>query len=124
MKETKDIKTSELKKKAQVVFNKFIRDRDKECQCISCGASVQQAGHFYSAGKHNSMRFNEDNVHGQCIKCNYYEHGNLIKYRIGLVKKIGLSRVERLDYLASDKSASKNDRFFYLEILEKYGVKK
>lgn len=124
MKGTKDIKTIDLKKKAQILFNKFIRTRDSGLTCISCGASVQQAGHFYSAGKFNALRFNEDNVHGQCIKCNYYEHGNLIKYRAGLIKKIGIERVERLDFLASNRSASKNDRFLYLEVIEKYGDKK
>ncbi len=113
-----------LKKKAITLFNASIRERDKDLPCISCGKYNQlQAGHYYSAGKHELLRFEEDNVHGQCIKCNYYLSGNLIKYREGLIKKIGIERVERLDTLAAMNKRNRgkvNDRFKLIEIIEKY----
>lgn len=96
---------SQLKKELTKVFNAFIRKRDLLAgdmfKCISCGKikSKEQlnAGHYYSAGNHSSLRWHEDNVHGQCIQCNNYLHGNLLNYRKNLIDKIGLERVEKLD---------------------------
>ena len=117
----KDLSASQLKTKAQKVFNAFIRERDKDKGCICCGKPGElQAGHFYSAGKYNHMRFNEDNVHGQNKGCNYYKSGNLLEYRKELIKKIGLKRVQKLDLLAADRKAHKLDRFYLIEIIEKY----
>jgi len=118
---TKKKKGITLIAKAQEVFNKFIRERDKNKPCISCGAfHTLQAGHFYSAGHHNALRFNEDNVHGQCLRCNYYLSGNLSNYRVNLIKKIGIQRVEKLDQIASIKKAHKLDRFYLQEIISNY----
>jgi len=116
--------TPKLKIKAQNFFNAFIRERDKHNFCISCNnQKVEQAGHFYSAGHHNHLRFNEDNVHGQCLRCNYYLCGNLNKYRINLETKIGKERLAKLDFLGAQKTAHKLDRFFLIEICEKYRKK-
>jgi hypothetical protein len=85
----------------QRVFNAFIRMRDKDLPCISCGtrASVQYAaGHFYSVGSYPNLRFNEDNVHKQCNrKCNMALSGNLLAYREGLIDRIGIDRFNALD---------------------------
>jgi hypothetical protein len=112
--------TLRLKLKAQAVFNKWIRERDKGQQCISCDSyNTTDASHYYSAGKHNNLRFHEDNVSSSCRKCNYYMSGNLIPYRERLIKKIGIERVEKLDKLSKVKT-TKNDRYQYIEILTKY----
>ena len=83
---------------AQQVFNKYIRLRDKGQNCISCGKKPlkQNAGHFYNANNHWSVRFNELNVHLQCEHCNTYLSGNLINYRENLLKKIGIEDFELL----------------------------
>lgn len=112
---------AQLRNKATEVFNKWIRERDKDKPCISCSGRVEQAGHFYSAGHYARLRYVEDNVHGQCIRCNYYKHGNLIEYRAGLVKRIGLKRLENLDNLAKLRGY-KYDRFFLIEIIENYKI--
>lgn len=113
--------TFELKKIAQNKFNAFIRKRDAKELCICCKkGKPEHAGHFYSAGHYNHLRFNEDNVHGCCLRCNYYLSGNLVEYRKNLEKKIGLKRLEHLDFLAKSTNSSKNNRFEYLEIIEKY----
>lgn len=112
--------TPQLKEKAQIVFNAWIRNRDKDLPCISCGSyNTEHASHFYSCGKHTNLRFNEDNVHLACKKCNYFLHGNLIEYRKNLIKKIGIERVEKLDMWAKVRT-TKQDRFLYIEIIEKY----
>jgi hypothetical protein len=87
-------------KDLQKVFNKYIRLRDKNQPCISCGVSVDwkksNASHFFSVGKVPQLRFNEDNVHKSCVRCNKHLHGNLIEYSIRLPKRIGQKRYEKL----------------------------
>ena len=93
----------ELMKKAQKYFNAYIRERDKDKPCISCGAELKgkfDAGHYYSSGGHKSVTFNEDNVHGQCVHCNQHLHGNLVNYQIGLTERIGEHKVFELHELA------------------------
>ena len=99
MKSKKKLPLPKLLKKAQIVFNKFIRGRDKDNGCISCGGPVQQAGHYRSQGQFSSLRFDPINVNGQCIRCNMFLHGNLIEYRKGLIKTYGESLVNDLEKL-------------------------
>ncbi|UOO87475.1 recombination protein NinG [Neisseria arctica] len=90
----------ELIKKAQAAFNAYIRARDKGKPCISCGTAWRenfQACHYVPAGRSNKLRFDEDNVHGGCVRCNMYESGNLRGYRIGLIQRIGVERVEQME---------------------------
>lgn len=115
---------SELKQIAQKYFNRFIRERDKDLPCISCGsARAEQAGHFYSAGHYQALRFNEDNCFGQCRRCNYYLSGNLNNYRVNLERKIGKERLNKLD-LSANRKAHKWDRFELISIIEEYKNKK
>ena len=91
---------SEWLKDAQSVFNKFIRLRDKNEPCISCGkyhTGQYHAGHYRSVGACPELRFCELNVHKQCAPCNDHKSGNIIEYRINLVKKIGVDKVEWLE---------------------------
>jgi len=100
-----DIKTnSDWLKEAQKVFNQYIRLRDKNQTCISCGSklgSKYDAGHFYSMGGHKAVTFDEDNVHAQCVACNQFKSGNLINYREGLIKRIGEAKLNDLSQRAN-----------------------
>jgi len=105
----------ELKPKAQRVFNEFIRLRDKDLRCISCDADdvylynsgltqLWDAGHYLSRGARPWLAFNELNVHKQCKICNGGFIGHNVKtetvtaqYRVNLIKKIGLGKVEELE---------------------------
>lgn len=100
-------------KKVQDKFNEYIAIRDTHmvaCQCISCPSMVLykrgHASHFHSAGNFKSLRFNEDNCHYSCVKCNTFLHGNLLEYRKGLIKKIGVERVEKLELIAAASKRS------------------
>ena len=86
-------------KDLQDVFNSYIRERDKDKPCISCGTFTgkMNAGHYKSVGGSPELRFNELNVHKQCEYCNTHLSANLIEYRIGLVKRIGVEQVEFLE---------------------------
>lgn len=82
----------------QKVFNQWVRESQKGSKCISCDNPYpSDAGHYRSRGAHPELRFHPDNVHLQCRKCNGYWGGNLIEYRKGLIKKIGVEKVEWLE---------------------------
>ncbi|EMF5696156.1 recombination protein NinG [Enterobacter roggenkampii] len=84
----------------QRVVNDYIRERDRNLPCISCGTwtTVQwEAGHFRSRGKASHLRYHEDNIHAQCHQCNVHLSGNQQQYRINLIAKIGAERVEALE---------------------------
>ena len=108
----------QLLKKAQEVFNKWIRIRDKDKGCISCGAQVDHAGHYYSQGHHSALRYNEVNTNGQCLRCNNFLHGNLINYRIGLIKRYGEQKVMLLEISAN--KVKKWSRCELLAIIQMY----
>lgn len=102
----KALKTkSDYKKEAQAVFNRFIRLRDAELPCISCGivgdsgglGGYWDAGHYRSRGANPELAFNEDNCHKQCKRCNRQLSGNVVNYRIRLLERIGVERVEALE---------------------------
>lgn len=91
-------------KEAQAAVNRYVRARDYGKPCISCGAMPEQkmggtmdAGHYRSRGAAGHLRFNTDNIHGQCVKCNRFRSGNAQDFRISLIEKIGVDRVERLE---------------------------
>ena len=90
---------------AQRAFNAFIRLRDqlKGYACISSGRPLDwsgngvDAGHYRSVGSAPHLRFNEDNCHAQSKKDNHYGAGCAVDYRIGLIARIGIKRVEALE---------------------------
>lgn len=86
--------------KAQKAVNSYIRARDAGQPCISCGryhAGKVNAGHYRSRGAMPALRYHHDNIHLQCEPCNTAKSGNQLEYRIRLIKKIGLERVEWLE---------------------------
>ena len=85
---------------AQKAFNAFIRQRDSELACISCGGSTgckMNAGHYKSVGSTPELRFEELNCHLQCEHCNSFKSGNIELYRPNLIKKIGLKAVDYVE---------------------------
>jgi hypothetical protein len=94
-------------KLAQIEFNKFVKARDELLPCVSCGTSSPGrhftgntgwvASHYRSVGSCPELRFNEDNVHKACVRCNSWLSGNVVEYRIGLLARIGATRLEALE---------------------------
>lgn len=92
----------DYEKELEKVVNEYIRLRDFGKPCISCDAPYghyrPSAGHFYPAGSYKNIRFDEDNIHGQCwFNCNKNKHGNLTEYRPRLIAKIGQERFDALE---------------------------
>lgn len=100
--ETRDkLKTrADWLKEAQAAFNAYIRARDADQPCISCGrhhTGQWHAGHYLSRGARPELAMHPDNCHKQCAPCNTHLSGNLVLYRANLINKIGLDRVEWLE---------------------------
>jgi len=82
--------------KLDIVFSKFIRQRDAGRPCISCGKfSELQCGHFIKR-QYLGTRWREENCAGQCVHCNYALQGNDIEFAKGLVKRYGPNIVDTL----------------------------
>lgn len=88
------------KAEAQRWVNKFARLRDEHLPCISCQrvhTGQYHAGHYRSVGSCPELRYEELNIHKQCSACNNHLSGNIIDYRINLIRKIGIEKVEWLE---------------------------
>lgn len=89
-----------LKDKAWHAFSRFIRTRDclmttgttTHGKCITCDfvypIEKLQAGHYVD-GRTNSILFDEECVHAQCIQCNQFKHGNKSEYRKAIIDLYG-----------------------------------
>uniref|UniRef100_A0A6M3MAJ3 Putative lambda recombination protein n=1 Tax=viral metagenome TaxID=1070528 RepID=A0A6M3MAJ3_9ZZZZ len=99
---------------AQVAFNAFIRQRDKDKGCFVCGrpftdkpGQVQHAGHVRSRGAAGHLRFNEDNCMGECEGCNGPHGAKPHQIKAGAIARIGQ---ERFDALENDNTPHKWQR--------------
>ena len=99
-------------KEVQHEFNHYIRLRDTNQPCISCGETnpplrhggAWDCGHYLSVGSHPELRFEPLNAHKQCKSCNagagkYANKNHTVsqQYRHNLIQKIGLAKVEWLE---------------------------
>ncbi|EBG0180069.1 recombination protein NinG, partial [Salmonella enterica subsp. enterica] len=87
-------------KQAQQAVNAYIRERDRDLPCISCGTFVSaqfDAGHYRTTSAAPQLRFDERNIAKQCIVCNQHKSGNLVPYRAELIRRIGIEQVEAIE---------------------------
>ena len=93
--------------------------------CISCNKSDAKwdAGHYLKAEIYTKLIFNEDNVHKQCSYCNLQLAGNLIEYRKGLIKRIGVKRVEDLEDMADSSRLYKFSKDELINLAKNYKLK-
>lgn len=96
----KSLTLSQRKARAQVQVNAYVRLRDADLPCISCGRFHQgqwHAGHYRSRGAASNLALDPRNIHKQCQPCNNHLHGNAIAYRAGLIERYGVEYVEALE---------------------------
>lgn len=89
-------------KECQAIFNQYIRLRDADKPCVSCGRPATwdgqwHASHYRSVGSTPALRFNPLNVHRACSICNSHLSGNIMGYRPELVRRIGEEAVLALE---------------------------
>lgn len=113
------------KEKLDRVFSKYIRLRDSDnngyIRCYCCGKPVywkkSQNMHFIPR-QHMGTRFDEVNCHAGCVKCNYYDNGNIEMYTLHLKKDFGDDIVERLVF--KKNRGRKFSQFEYKELIKYY----
>lgn len=93
---------SEHAREAQAVINRYVRLRDANLGCVSCGRPATwrgqwHASHYRSRGAAPHLRFNLHNIHKACSICNSHLSGNIMGYRPELVRRIGEERVAMLE---------------------------
>ena len=90
----------------------YIRERDKDQPCISCGtwdALEFHAGHFIPVGRAKSIRYDEANISKQCDECNVHLNGNATAYEVRLIARIGKAEVERLKTAPKEKKWTREE---------------
>lgn len=105
----RDKSITQLRKLAVTYFHAFIRQRDRlsetHFKCPTCGKIKRIEGnnyhacHIFPAGHYPALAFNEDNVHGGCLACNYFKHGVSNEYVIWAQKHLGEDRWNNLVFL-------------------------
>lgn len=116
----------DYEKEAKREFQHWVRLRDANHPCISCGktSSRYDGGHYFDAGTYSGLIFHPWNVNKQCsYNCNKMLHGNKANYRIGLVAKIG---EENVKWLEENKDRLRDYKFTkdeFIEIKLKYKAK-
>jgi hypothetical protein len=109
-------------------FCAYIRARDRLAghPCISSGRPLDwrgnavDAGHYRSRGAASHLRYHEDNCHAQSKHDNQFKAGNVVQYRINLIARIGVDRVEALE---ADNAVKKWTREELLWIKTHYRAK-
>ncbi len=113
-----------LKNSLDVVFSKFIRNRDTVDgwgYCISCNKPTLyekgDCGH-YIGRNHLGLRWSENNCAFQCRICNRFEEGNKVGFKRGLIKKYCETTVNLLDIRQKDNV--KYSRFELQALIDHY----
>lgn len=118
MKRVKKPSISQLKKKADQVFSKWVRNR--EPYCVTCGGTSNlQAGHFISRSI-NILRFDPRNVHTQDVRCNVFLNGNMAAYSQFMLRTYGPKIIDNL--LIEKQQLHQFTRQELLDIISKYSV--
>jgi hypothetical protein len=105
---------SDYIKEAQREFNKYVRVRDFGKPCICCGQPLgtraaggdYDCGHYRSVGSAPHLRFDLRNAHAQRKQCNQWGAGRAVDYRVGLIARIGIAKVEAVE---ADQAPRKHD---------------
>tara|TARA_R110002096_G_scaffold146714_1_gene305445 strand:- start:293 stop:853 length:561 start_codon:yes stop_codon:yes gene_type:complete len=77
----------------QVLVNRYVRLRDKDKPCCTCGKTSDvkyDAGHFLSRGAFPELRFELTNIHKQCsVNCNQHGSGMRKEYEDFIAETYG-----------------------------------
>jgi len=108
-----------LQAKAKQTFNKWIIKRDGY-KCVCCGNTNRLCGgHFH----HAVLDFDEENINACCDRCNRWLSGNLARYSVYLLNKLGKDAFLELDNrhfraMGGEKKTPEE----YKEIIAKYTI--
>jgi hypothetical protein len=106
------------------VFSEFIRLRDADengnCICFTCGFTAAwvrfDAGHGIPR-QHKATKYNEQNNHAQCKRCNGFEGGKREVYKEEVNRRYGPQTWEKLEVMS--RTTCKRDKF-EIEVMTAY----
>ena len=110
---------SQYEAEAKKSFQKWIRLRDKNHNCISCGINETElfdGGHYKKAEIYSGVIFDPNNCHKQCRKCNRFLGGNELNYRQGLIKRYGIEFADAIELKANE---TRNYKYTKEELIAK-----
>ena len=91
-------------KRALKAMSDYIRERDR-WTCYTCGRKGDKhnmdAGHLFSR-RFSAIKFDEINVHCQCVYCNKDLSGNVHEYIKRFLIEYGAERYEQLDRMKNE----------------------
>ncbi len=92
-------------------------------QCYTCGKQADyrtmDCGHYIPRHRF-ATRWNLDNIRTQCTACNSYHEGEHWLFRDGLVRELGLDRVEAMEREAMMAGLVHKDRFSIIEAINTF----
>ena len=68
--------------------------------CSACGhrnSGQFDGGHFLPTSGYSAIRYNTNQIHLQCKRCNRFNGGMPKEYRLFMINKYGLEYVEKLE---------------------------
>lgn len=119
---------SGAEKKAWKAFSEYIRRKDADrngiVRCVTCSRPYHwkrmDAGHYVKS-THKLVKFDEMNVHAQCVHCNKALAGAESEYREYIIEHYGVGELNRLE--ASKGKICKRTVAEFKEIEELYKQK-
>jgi len=111
------------------IFSKYIRlkysDRNGYCRCVTCPKVApwkeMDAGHFISREK-MAVRFDERNVHPQCLHCNRFKAGNQYEHGKAVDRIHGKGTADLLSTIGRARGG-KVDSYYIEKLIEEYKEK-
>lgn len=118
-----------LKRKAQILINKYARlrdERERGYKCCTCNHSSGQmdGGHFLPTSGYSAIRYNTNQIHQQCKRCNRFNGGMPKEYRLFMINKYGLEYVEKLESKKNETRSYDIDYYVKLIRVVKKKIKK
>lgn len=123
----KKMSRKQLVKKLDSAYSQYIRVKDAvggDATCVTCGVKKPwkelQNGHFYTRGRYPT-RWDDDNCHVQCYRCNIALKGNYINYTKYMINRYGMEYLDILE--AKSLSTVKLSTPDIIELIEVYKAK-
>lgn len=116
---------TELLQMAKAVIAVYVKERDKDAGCISCGTNKGEfeAGHYFAAGVFTGVMLDEININKQCKICNCFMESNAVEYYMGMAAKYGAEAVKDLEDRANATKLYKWGKSELIEFVIMYQAK-
>lgn len=101
---------SDYKAELQIEINTIVRELDKGWNCMATDTkeAVMQAGHYFSVGSNDTIRFHLLNIWLQARTSNEDKAGDMQNFKQGIINTYGLSVMDEIEALKATKPIKLN----------------